>query len=226
VRRDGSRFWASVVVTALVDRSGRPQGFAQITRDLSERRRAEESLREANERLAAQAADLARRVAERTKDLQESNEDLQTFAHTLSHDLRAPLRAMQGFADALLEDYAERLDDTGIEYARRIAAAARKMDTILQDLLQYNRMPRAGLTPEPVETEEVVAAALETAAESLRGRRAEVQAESPMPAILGHHATLVQVIGNLVDNATKYVAPGSAPRPRLRSESRGDQVRL
>jgi PAS domain S-box-containing protein len=207
VRRDGSRFWASVVVTALRDRSGRLQGFAKITRDLTERRRAEESLREANERLAAQAADLERRVAERTKDLQESNEDLQTFAHTLSHDLRAPLRAMQGFSDALLEDCAERLDDTGSEYARRIAAAARKLDTILQDLLQSNRMLRSSLTPEPVEAEGVIAAALEAAAESLRARGAEVQVESPMPAILGHHATLVQLIGNLVDNAAKYVAP-------------------
>jgi PAS domain S-box-containing protein len=89
VRKDGSTFWAHVVITALIDRSGRLLGFGKVTRDVTERKHAEEALRKANE-------ELERRVEERTRRLAEINQELESFCYSVSHDLRAPLRGMQG----------------------------------------------------------------------------------------------------------------------------------
>lgn len=100
-------------------------------------------------------------MQQRTAQLEVANEELKAFTYTVSHDLRAPLRAMQGFAQALLEDYADRLDDLGTEYAQRIVKAAASMDGLILDLLSYSRLSRTEIYKQPLRLEKVLAEALQ-----------------------------------------------------------------
>jgi PAS domain S-box-containing protein len=171
----------------------------------------------------------ARDITERKRvehALQETNTELESFSYTVSHDLRAPLRAMQGFADALLQDYASQLDATAQDYARRIVASARRMDALIQDLLVYSRLNRTELPLKPLSLEVAVNEALAQLETELREKKAEIDVQRPMPHGCGHHATLVQVLVNLVANAVKFVPTGITPRVRLYTEMRDESIRL
>lgn len=173
-----------------------------------------------------QQAELEQRVAERTARLQEVNAELEAFAFSVSHDLRAPLRAMQGFSQALLEDYGPRLDETGQDFARRIAASAHDMDALIQDLLAYSRIGRLELHLGTVDLASVLAAAQAQLAAEIQDSQAHIALEGPWPAVKGHQATLCQVVANLLGNALKFVSPGVPPRVRLWTEQADQRVRL
>ena len=172
------------------------------------------------------AEELEQRVADRTTALQSSNEALEAFAYSVSHDLRAPLRAVQGMADALREDYAERLDDTGQDYLRRLGGAAARMDGLIQDLLAYGRLSRAELKPEVVNLASVVAEAQEQMQGEIERSRAEVTVDDALPTVTGHRATLLQAVSNLLSNAVKFAKADTPARIRVRCESREGRVRL
>lgn len=170
-------------------------------------------------RLRGLISSLEQRVAERTAELE-------AFAYSVSHDLRAPLRAMQGFADALLEDYSSQLDSPGQEYARRIVAAAQRMDTLILDLLAYSRLGRAEMRLKPVSLAQVVEEALAQLEAEIKKKDAQMAVEKPLPEAVGHYPTLVQVIANLLSNAVKFVAPGVRPHVRVWAEEQEGQVCL
>jgi signal transduction histidine kinase len=162
---------------------------------------------------------LEERVRERTQELE-------SFAYTISHDLRAPLRGMQGFSHALLEDYGERLDETGRDFARRIAAAAERLDALIQDLLTYSRLTHIDVRMEKVPLEEVVNQVLRDMAPEIRERKAQVRMAERLPPVRAHRVMLTQVLVNLVSNAIKFVARGVEPRVEIRAEPRDGRVRL
>ncbi|HEC33197.1 MAG TPA: PAS domain S-box protein, partial [Chloroflexi bacterium] len=141
-------------------------------------------------------------------------------------DLRAPLRAMHGFSQALLEDYADRLDPTGQDYARRIVAAAQRMDTLILDLLTYSHLGRAEMRLGPVRLGCVVEQALAALEADIEERGTQVAVEEPLPQVAADHATLVRVVGNLLSNAIRFVAPDVCPRVRVWAEERGERIRL
>ena len=174
--------------------------------------------------LASRAEQLEARVSERTAALSELNAELEAFAYTVSHDLRAPLRGMQGLAQALLEDYGETLEPTGRDYATRIAVAAAHMDRLIHDLLTYSRLAHAALKLEVTSLDAIVHDARAQLCEQLAG--ADVAVEGALPSVVGHRATLVQVVVNLLSNAAKYVAPGTRARIRMRAERGNGVVRL
>lgn len=178
------------------------------------------------EQLQRYAAELEQRVADRTVALQEANTELQAFTYSVSHDLRAPLRAMQGFAQALLEDYADKLDSFAQDYARRIVAAASRMDTLINDLLAYSRLSRAEIRLQPVSLAVVVAEALAQLEAELQERQAQVTVEESLPEVVAHRTTLIQVVTNLLANAVKFVAPTVKPQVRVWAEEREGWVRL
>lgn len=169
---------------------------------------------------------LQERVAERTLELQEVNAELEAFSYTVSHDLRAPLRAMQGFANALIEDCAEQLDDLGQEYAQRIISAAQRMDTMIQDLLAYSRLSRAELHLRPVSLASVVSEVIDQLEGEINNAKAQItvgaKGLTPLPEILSHRATLIQVISNLLTNALKFVPSGVQPQVQVWAQERPD----
>jgi signal transduction histidine kinase len=169
---------------------------------------------------------LEERVRERTAELQERNEELEAFSYSISHDLRAPLRAMQGFSRALLEDYGDKLDDKGREFAERVVAGARGLDQLIQDLLAYSRVSRAELRLGPVDLGRVMGLATRQVETEMRARGARLKIEEPLGAVWGHDATLAQVIANLLGNAIKFVAPERTPELVARAETRNGRVRL
>ena len=190
-----------------------------IVRNISERKRVEEEFKKYHKHLEAF-------VAQRTDQLEAANKELESFAYSVSHDLRAPLRAMEGFANALLEDYADSLDETGKDYARRVVAAAQHMDTLIQDLLAYSRLSRSALKPGAVNLDSVLNEVMHQFSSDIQKTDAQIRVERPLPDVMGDHATLVQVFSNLLSNAIKFVEPGVKPRINIRVEEMNSRVRL
>jgi PAS domain S-box-containing protein len=152
--------------------------------------------------------------------------DLDAFAHSVSHDLRAPLRTIQGFAGALLEDYRDRLDAEGRVYLERIMAGVRRMDALIGDLLLFARLSGSELGLGTVYLDDAAAAVLEQLGAAVKNSKAVVTVEGPLPAVRGHRATLVQALANLVGNALKFVPPGRVPCVRVSAVPSGRWTRI
>ncbi|GAB4559152.1 MAG: hypothetical protein Kow0047_04800 [Anaerolineae bacterium] len=196
------------------------------TAQLAERVAQVEELNERLERLVEELEAAYRSSEEANRRLAEVNAELEAFTFSVSHDLRAPLRAMSGFAEALLEDYGDRLDDTGQRYLTRIVEAAYRMDRMISDLLTVSRLSRAEIPLGPVALDHAVQEAVQLLREQIRDKGAVVHVEEPMPVVRAHLATLVQVVENLLSNAIKFVAEGVRPEVSIWAELRSHLVRL
>jgi signal transduction histidine kinase len=169
---------------------------------------------------------LGRAFNQMAMQLKDSSEALDSFAHTVSHDLRAPLRAMEGFAQSLLEDYGEKLDDTGKDYAQRIVGASRRMGELIQDLLAYSRLSRSDFKLRPEPLGDIVQEAQAAIAAESKDAAATIITEGEFPQVIGHRPTLRQIVINLLSNALKFVAPGAKPAIRLYGERMEGRYRL
>jgi signal transduction histidine kinase len=181
---------------------------------------------ELRQELERRAEELERRVEERTAELRSLNEELEAFAAAASHDLRAPLRAIVGFARALEEDHAEALGEGGREHLGRILRAAERMDTLIADVLAYSRMARAELPVEPVPLERAVEEALDTLAAEIRRTGARVEVARPLPRVMAHAATLARVLTNLLSNALTFTKPGTSPSVRIAATQTNGWVKV
>jgi len=164
------------------------------------------------------AIELEQRVAERTAELRDANDALQAFAYSASHDLRAPLQAMEGLALALLEDYPTQLGATGQDYARRIAHTAQDTSTLIQNLLDYSRLSRTEIALTSVNLESALAEVLASLQATGEASRAMITVQEPLPLVMAHQPILEQVLINLLTNALKFVAPGVQPQIRIWAE--------
>lgn len=162
--------------------------------------------------LEAARAGLEQRVTERTCQLQAANQELEAFAYSVSHDLRAPLRSIDGFASILEEDYADRLDDEGRNALQRVRANAQKMAGLIDDLLKLSRLSRAELTAEPIDLAELARASLAALQAAEPGRQVVLDVASSLPAHGDRHLLGV-VMDNLVGNAWKFT--GRHPSARI-----------
>lgn len=190
-----------------------------------ERKRREAEIARLLARAQEDAAELEARLASCSAELEEINAELDSFTYSVSHDLRAPLRAIQGFAEVLLEE--EQADrSTRQSYLERIAAAAGNMDRLILALLSYSRLSRQHLVLKAVSLEQVVREATEELRLAEAGREYCLELAGPLPQVKGNHALLVQVLLNLLDNAVKFVPRGVTPQLRLWSERSGERVRL
>ncbi|MFH1672231.1 MAG: PAS domain S-box protein [Pseudomonadota bacterium] len=217
-RKDGEWIWVRDMAMMAFEKDNIRYAYGVFS-NITDRKRAEEELRKHREQLEEL-------VTERTAELQEANSELEAFSSSVSHDLRAPLRAMQGFAQALMEDYAEKLNTVGKDYGHRIVDAAQRMETLIEDLLTYSRLSRAEIRLAPIGLESIVEEVLTQCQGEIKEKKAEITVDKPLPQVAGHHATLVQSVANLVGNAVKFVAPEIQPRVHIYAEERDKYIRL
>jgi PAS domain S-box-containing protein len=187
--------------------------------DITERKTFEEELKKYQEHLEEL-------VEQRTQQLRDTNTELESFAYSVSHDLRAPLRAMQGFAKVLQEDYGPRLDSMGNEYANRIVEASKNMNEIIENLLSYSKLSREEIRLKRVSLDKIVKEVISEVGFKIKERNAEIEIESTLPTIYGHTFTLKKVISNLIMNSIIFVAPNTKPKVRIWSEKDRNWVRL
>jgi PAS domain S-box-containing protein len=195
-------------------------------RDITVRKKNERMMADLRDELARHATMLESTVLERTAELRQSNAQLETFVYSIAHDLRAPLRTMQGFAELLVGDYGATLDARGREFANFINAAAQKMDHLLNDLLAFSHLSQQKIDLQPVALDAAVEEAVAACELEIRESRARIECQPPWPAVMAHPATLRQVLVNLISNAVKFVRTVT-PLVRLRAEEQpGGMVRV
>jgi PAS domain S-box-containing protein len=185
VRKDGSQFWANAVITALRDQHRTLLGFTKVTRDITERTRLEQEIQQHS--IALEAA----------------NKELEAFSYSVSHDLRAPLRAIDGFSRVLLEEHAPTLPPEAQHYLNAVRRNSQRMGLLIDDLLAFSHLSRQPLNRQLVRPADLVRQCVDELRSEQQGRRVEI-AIGDLPACQADPALLKQVWMNLMSNALKY----------------------
>jgi len=200
VRKDGSTFWASAVITPVRDETGQLRGFAKVTRDVTERKRAEDAIHKLNQVLQQHAG-----------QLEAANKELEAFCYSVSHDLRAPLRSIDGFSQALLEDYGKALEPEARDFLQRVRAATQRMAQLIDDLLNLSRVTRGELSRSRVDLSGMARAVAAELQKTQPGRAVEFVIADGLTAE-GDPRLLRVVLDNLLGNAWKFTAKRDAAR--------------
>lgn len=212
VRPDGEVRWIYGRSEALLDEQGQPRRFIGILLDITERKRAEAEIRQLN-------AELEQRIAERTAQLEVANRELEAFAYSVSHDLRAPLRAIDGYTRILVEDYEAALDAEGRRVCAVIRNETRRMSQLIDDLLTFSRLSRARIQVAPIDMTRLVASVFDDLALNANRERIDFRV-APLPKTVGDPALIRQVWLNLLSNALKF----SSKKERAIIEVAGKQA--
>lgn len=208
---DGRMIWVQGNAVPLRDSAGKSLGYIGTIADVTQSK--------------ALARELELRVAERTASLREAIGQMEEFSYSVSHDLRGPLRAMRAYAQALIEDYGERLDDTARNYLERIRRNSERMENLTRDVLTYSQVGRADFELQELNLETLLRDVVAQYPE-LQPSVADLQIEVPLHRVRGHEASLGQCLANLLTNAAKFVEPGTRPHIIVRTVPAGERVRL
>lgn len=204
-KADGSYVWARLTISLAFGNRGEPDYFIFVIEDISERKRFEHEIRILNEKLE-------QRVLERTGELSAVNRELEAFSYSVSHDLRAPLRSIDGFSQALLEDHGERLDAAGRSLLERVRAASQRMARLIDDLLSLSRITRSEMQRRKLNLSNLVREKLHEMREAGAAPRAEFVIEPDVEAY-GDEGLLRIALSNLLDNAIKFSS--KVPNPQI-----------
>jgi PAS domain S-box-containing protein len=202
VRKDGSRFWANVILTALYDEDGNLNGFTKITRDLTERKIAQEELQSSEQRYR----ELAETLKYQSTQLEAVNKELEAFCYSISHDLRAPLRAIDGFSQAIYEEYADKLDDTGKRYLTRVRDGSQQMAGLIDDMLNLSRLTRGELNFEDNIDLSQIAKSITADLQRMEPDRQVAFSIEEDLVVCGDKRLLQSMLWNLLGNAWKYTS--------------------
>ena len=213
---DGRYLWFSSLSRPLFDSGGRFLGHVGGAREVTERRRADEEVRRLNE-------ELEKRVAERTAQLEAANRELEAFSYSVSHDLRAPLRAINGFSRIVQEKFADLLPSEGLHLLRAVRENTMHMGLLIDGLLSLSRFGRQTLRFKAIEVTELVQEVIESLADQRVGREVEIVVE-PLPTCEGDPILLRQVWINLIANAIKFSRSRSHARIVIGAENRNGRT--
>ncbi|MDX1953320.1 MAG: PAS domain-containing protein [Verrucomicrobiota bacterium] len=218
VRPDGQVRWLRTAARVLFAEDGTPLRMLGGTVDITRQKKQEELLQ-------SQADHLEALVAERTARLQETISELESFSYSISHDMRGPLRAMQGFASVLDDDFGPQLGPEGSDYTQRIRRAATRLDSLIQDVLSYSKVARSELKLSPVNLNELLSD-ITSQYPGFQPPGAILEIEGNLPLVLGQESLLTQCFSNLIGNGIKFCPPGQTPRIRIRAETREERIRI
>ena len=201
LRKDGAVVWVNISSSLVRDEAGAPEYYISVYEDITDRKRAEQRLRELN-------ATLEQRVADRTAELEAANRQLESFSYSISHDLRAPLRAITGLTAMLLQDVAPKLNENEHKLFERIRSNAGRMSALIDDLLEFTRMSRSTLRRTRVPLQALVGEIIEELREAYPGTEVCV---GELPEVTADRQMLRQALLNLIGNALKF--SGKIGRP-------------
>ena len=214
---DGRTAWVSLSLT-LIGWEGRPASLCLMT-DITDRRAAEEEIR-------MLAEGLERRVRERTAELEAANRELETFNYSASHDLRSPLRAINGYASLLRRHQGEALDAESRRYLAQIETASERVGVLIDELLDYSRLGHESIRSVPVPVEPLVAGLRATFDERFAAAGGTLEATQPLAVPQGDPVLLERILANLVENALTYRRPAVAPRVTISAVGHGPTVTI
>jgi light-regulated signal transduction histidine kinase (bacteriophytochrome) len=176
------------------------------------------------EQVQRHAQELEWRVAKRTAELQATNQTLKEFAYSVSHDLQAPLRAINGFAEIIASRHRENLNEEARRYFDYILTAAHKMEELIGDLLEYSRLGKESITFCPVSLSQLMKEILSELESSGAAAEADIRIAPDLPTVQGVPTLLRQVFANLLDNALKYRRPGVKHQVEVRCRIEGNRA--
>jgi len=213
VRKDGEPVWVRKSVSLVRKAGGAPRWTLALVEDITERKRAEEALEKAHAELTARA-----------RKLEDTNRELEGYAYTISHDLRAPLRAISGFSHMLVDDYGPSMDEEGRRRLSVIEANVVKMGTLIDDLLAFSRAGRSAMNVSRIEMSGLVAEIVETIKTLEPSSKTDIRVNG-LPPALGDPALIRQALTNLLENAVKFSRKRPFPRIEVGSfKQEGEQV--
>lgn len=217
LRKDGAIVFAMIDVRCVRKADGRADFFVATIEDITDRKRAETEVRQLN-------AELEQRVALRTAQLVAANADLQSFSYSVSHDLRAPLRAISGFADILIEDYGACLDSEGKRLLQVVCDNARRMGQLIEDVLAFSRAGASELHAERLDMNALVQEVWRDL-EPRRKGKVDFQV-TELPGVCGDPVAVRQIWMNLLDNAIKFGSGRAAPQVEVGGERQNGEARF
>jgi PAS domain S-box-containing protein len=207
LRKNGTEFPVELAITPI--RTGEHVSFSAFLRDITERKQAEAEIQLLN-------TTLEQRVRNRTSQLESANKELEAFSYSVSHDLRTPLRHIDGFVELLQEELSPSVTAEGKRYLEIISKSARKMGELIDDLLDFSRTGREKMTLDSVNTEDLVSEVIQELAADHRDRIVHWDIGS-LPALNGDRPLLKQVWINLLSNALKYTRQRTETQIAIRS---------
>lgn len=223
-RKDGSLVEISLTISPIHNATGKIIGASKIARDITEKRGIEKALDVARRQLLESHDELEKRVQERTLALSEAVAQLEEFSYTISHDLRAPLRAIQVYSEVLLEDHCGGLDVEGRRCLQRIWENSGRLDKMVSDVLTFSRLGRSEVRLENVNLDKLVRCIVEQYP-AMQAPNATVEI-AELHELWGHEPSLTQIVSNLLLNAVKFVAPDVLPVVKVWTEKTDGVVTL
>lgn len=214
--KDGTIYWVDTTIVPFLDDNDRPYQYIAIRSDITERKNAEKELSQIN-------YELEQRVAKRTAELKKTNEELESFSYSVSHDLRAPLRAVIGFTAILEEEYSTKLDAEALRLTGIIKSSTQRMGSLIDDLLAFSRTGRQNIDMSVIDVQQLVDQLILELTARTEDNRIEWKMDS-LPPISGDLSMLRQVWINLLSNAIKYSMNQLSPVIEVGAYEQGNEV--
>jgi PAS domain S-box-containing protein len=211
-RADGAFVWVKNSGALLRDAEGRPLSFIDLCQDISA--------------LKLSTEELGQLIDQRTSALEDKTRQMESFCYTVAHDLRAPLRAIAGYAKFLHEDFSKTLPSEGLDYLRRIEASAARLDRLIIDLLGYTRVQQVPLIQEEVDLSQVVERVIEQMRAEIDVEGLVIDVVHPLGKVRADGATLDHIFSDLISNAVKFRRQEASPVVKIYSEDRDGHLRV